>query len=412
MEPFIIPELPTLKDIDIREKKVFMRIDINVPIDPETGEIIDDRRIRVHSKYLREIVEKYNPALVLGSHQGRPGEPDFTTLEKHRDLLAKYTGFNIKFIDDVIGPRAKDEIQRLKPGEVLLLDNLRLVSEEVIEAIPEKQSYTIMVKRLAPLFDYYVNDAFATAHRSQPSIVGFPLVLPSAIGPIFEKELDALRKAFTNLDQPRVFVLGGVKAHDMLRVIENLVRYKLADRILTTGVLAQLFLVAKGAKIGHRNMRLLEEKGSLPLIHRARTLLLKGAPIETPIDFKTSINGNVKNEYLGRIEGEIKDIGEETIRIYCEFMKEARVIIMRGPAGVVEEPPFREGTIRILDAAFKSNAFVLIAGGHLSSMVRDDLLRDNVHVSTAGNAILLYLSGEQLPAIKALEISARIFYQH
>ncbi|MEM1833466.1 MAG: phosphoglycerate kinase, partial [Desulfurococcaceae archaeon] len=363
MEPFIIPELPTLKDIDIREKKVFMRIDINVPIDPETGEIIDDRRIRVHSKYLREIVEKYNPALVLGSHQGRPGEPDFTTLEKHRDLLAKYTGFNIKFIDDVIGPRAKDEIQRLKPGEVLLLDNLRLVSEEVIEAIPEKQSYTIMVKRLAPLFDYYVNDAFATAHRSQPSIVGFPLVLPSAIGPIFEKELDALRKAFTNLDQPRVFVLGGVKAHDMLRVIENLVRYKLADRILTTGVLAQLFLVAKGAKIGHRNMRLLEEKGSLPLIHRARTLLLKGAPIETPIDFKTSINGNVKNEYLGRIEGEIKDIGEETIRIYCEFMKEARVIIMRGPAGVVEEPPFREGTIRILDAAFKSNAFVLIAGG-------------------------------------------------
>ncbi|MEM1877918.1 MAG: phosphoglycerate kinase [Desulfurococcaceae archaeon] len=412
MEPFIIPELPTLKDIDIREKKVFMRIDINVPIDPETGEIIDDRRIRVHSKYLREIVEKYNPALVLGSHQGRPGEPDFTTLEKHRDLLAKYTGFNIKFIDDVIGPRAKDEIQRLKPGEVLLLDNLRLVSEEVIEAIPEKQSYTIMVKRLAPLFDYYVNDAFATAHRSQPSIVGFPLVLPSAIGPIFEKELDALRKAFTNLDQPRVFVLGGVKAHDMLRVIENLVRYKLADRILTTGVLAQLFLVAKGAKIGHRNMRLLEEKGSLPLIHRARTLLLKGAPIETPIDFKTSINGNVKNEYLGRIEGEIKDIGEETIRIYCEFMKEARVIIMRGPAGVVEEPPFREGTIRILDAAFKSNAFVLIAGGHLSSMVRDDLLHDNVHVSTAGNAILLYLSGEQLPAIKALEISARIFYQH
>ncbi|MEM4433003.1 MAG: phosphoglycerate kinase [Desulfurococcaceae archaeon] len=412
MEPFIIPELPTLKDIDIREKKVFMRIDINVPIDPETGEIIDDRRIRVHSKYLREIVEKYNPALVLGSHQGRPGEPDFTTLEKHRDLLAKYTGFDIKFIDDVIGPRAKDEIQRLKPGEVLLLDNLRLVSEEVIEAIPEKQSYTIMVKRLAPLFDYYVNDAFATAHRSQPSIVGFPLVLPSAIGPIFEKELDALRKAFTNLDQPRVFVLGGVKAHDMLRVIENLVRYKLADRILTTGVLAQLFLVAKGAKIGHRNMRLLEEKGSLPLIHRARTLLLKGAPIETPIDFKTSINGNVKNEYLGRIEGEIKDIGEETIRIYCEFMKEARVIIMRGPAGVVEEPPFREGTIRILDAAFKSNAFVLIAGGHLSSMVRDDLLRDNVHVSTAGNAILLYLSGEQLPAIKALEISARIFYQH
>lgn len=411
MDSLVIPELPTLKDINIREKRVFIRIDINTPIDPETGEIIDDRRIRVHSKYLKEIVEKHNPALVLGSHQGRPGEPDFTTLEKHRDLIAKYTGFDVKFVDDVIGPKARDEIQKLKPGEILLLDNLRLVSEEVIEAIPEKQSYTLMVKRLAPLFDYYVNDAFATAHRSQPSIVGFPLVLPSAIGPLFEKELEALRKAFTNLDQPRVFVLGGVKVYDMLRVIENLVKYKLADRILTTGVLAQLFLVAKGAKIGQRNMQLLEEKGSLPLIHRARSLLLRGAPVETPIDFKTSINGNVRNEYLGRVEGEIKDIGEETVRIYCEFMKEARVIIMRGPAGVVEEPSFREGTVRILEAAVKSNAFVLIAGGHLSSMVREDLLRENVHVSTAGNAILLYLSGEQLPAIKALEISARIFHQ-
>lgn len=411
LDTFIIPELPTIKDIDIKEKKVFMRIDINVPIDPETNDIIDDRRIRVHAKYVKEIVEKYNPALVLSSHQGRPGDPDFTSLEKHRDLLAEYSGIDIKFVDDVMGPRAREEIQKLKPGEVLLLDNLRLVSEEVIEAVPEKQCYTLVVKRLAPLFDYYVNDAFATAHRSQPSIVGFPLVLPSVIGPLFEKELGALRKALTNLDQPRVFVLGGVKVYDMLRVIENLVKYKLADRILTTGVLAQLFLVAKGAKIGQRNMQLLEEKGSLPLIHRARSLLLRGAPIETPIDFKTVVNGAVKNEYLGRIEGLIKDIGEETIRIYCEFMKEAKVIIMRGPAGVIEESSFREGTSRILDAAVRSNAFVLVAGGHLASIVKEDMVKENVHVSTAGNAILLYLSGEELPAIKAMEISAKIFHQ-
>lgn len=411
MADLVIPDLPTLRDIDISGKKVLMRIDINVPIDPETGCIVDDRRIRVHSTVIRSVVEKYNPALVLASHQGRPGEVDFVTLENHVELLSKHSGINIKFVDDVIGSKAREEISKLKPGEVLLLDNLRLVSEEIIEAIPEKQSLTIFVKKLAPFFDYYVNDAFATAHRSQPSIVGFPLVLPSAIGPLFEKELGALRKTIVEEKAPRVFVLGGVKVLDMLRVIENLVRNKLADRILTTGVLAQLFLVAKGVNVGSINMRLLEEKGALPLIHRARSILLRGAPIETPVDFKTYHDGNVKNEYLGRLTGLIKDIGEETVRIYAEFVKEAEVVVMRGPAGVIEEQAFREGSINLLEAAYRSRAHVLIAGGHLSMLVDESKLNERVHLSTAGNALLLFLSGEQLPAIKAMELSKNIFFR-
>ncbi len=405
-----LPRIPTLKDFDITGRKIFLRIDINVPIDPDTGKILDDRRIRVHAETIRMLVEKYNAAVVAASHQGRPGEQDFVTLEKHAELLSGYTGLDIKFVPDVIGPTAREEIKKLKQGEVLLLDNLRLVSEEILEATPEKQSMTIMVKRLAPLFEAYVNDAFATAHRSQPSIVGLPLVLPSVAGPVFEKEVKALKRVFETMESPRIFVLGGTKVRDLLRVIENLVINKAADRILTTGLVAQLFLVAKGVNIGKENMRFLEEKGILSLIPRARHILLMGAPIETPIDFKIiKEDGTIENASVAGIKGKIKDIGEATINMYKGFIKEAKVIVMRGPAGVIEDEKFRKGTKELLDAAVKSNAFVLIGGGHLASMVDPKQVNDHVHVSTGGNALLLFLSGETLPALKALELSATMF---
>ncbi len=404
-----IPRVPMLDEIEVRDRKIFVRIDINVPVDPDTKEILNDRRIRIHAKTIKEILDKYNPAIVLGSHQGRPGEPDFITLEKHAELLSRYVGQEVKFIDDVIGPAARNAIKELKPGEILLLDNLRLVSEEVIEATPEKQAITIFVRRLAPLFDAYVNDAFATAHRSQPSIVGFPLVLPSAAGLLFEKEINALRKAFEGFESPRIFVLGGTKVRDLLRVIENLVRNKLADRILTTGLLAQTFLVAKGINIGVKNMRYLEEKGILPLIPRARHILLMGAPVETPIDFKVKVDGDVVNKGLGEIDGLIIDIGENTTRMYTEFIKEAKIIVMRGPAGIIEDERGRSGTVKLLDAAYNSSGFVLIGGGHLASIVDESRVNDRIHVSTGGNALLLFLSGETLPALKALELSAEMF---
>lgn len=405
-----IPRIPVLSDIEVRERKIFMRIDINVPIDPETKEIVNDRRIRIHAKTIKEVLDKYNPAIVLGSHQGRPGEPDFTTLEKHAELLSKYIGQEVKFVDDVMGPAAREAIRNLKPGEILLLDNLRLVSEEVIEATPEKQAITIFVRRLAPLFDSYVNDAFATAHRSQPSIVGFPLVLPSAAGPLFEKEINALRRAFESFESPRIFVLGGTKVRDLLRVIENLVRYKMADRILTAGLLAQTFLVAKGINIGERNMRYLEEKGILPLIPRARHILLMGAPVETPIDFKIRTDEKeIKNVGIGEINGLIVDIGEATSKMYSEFIREAKIIVMRGPAGIIEDTASKIGTLRLLEAAYESRGFVLIGGGHLSSMVDESRINNKIHVSTGGNALLLFLSGETLPALKALELSAEMF---
>lgn len=386
-----------------------MRIDINVPIDPETGEILDDRRIRVHAKYVKSIVEEYSPALVLGSHQGRPGSLDFTTLEKHRELLEKYSGLEVKFVSDVVGPTALNAIKSLKPGEVLLLDNLRLMSEEVLEAPPEACSLSIFAKRIASAVDFYVNDAFASAHRSQPSIVGLPLLLPSAIGPVFESEVRALSKVISDSEPPRVFVLGGKKVAEHMRVIENLTKNRLADRILTCGLLGLLFLAAKGVNIGEENYRLLEENGLTPYIPRARYLLMRGAPVETPVDFKVQLrDGKVEDAYIGQLRGRVCDIGEHTAGIYADLVKEARVVVMRGPAGVIEVEEFRKGTLKLLEAAYSSKGFVLIAGGHLAMLVKEEHT-DRVHVSTGGNAVLLFLSGEELPALKAMELSARMF---
>jgi phosphoglycerate kinase len=409
-------KIPTIDDLDahygIKGKKLLVRIDINSPVDPISYKVLDDSRIRAHVPTIRELVER-GAAIVLISHQGRPGEDDFIPLEEHARLLSKYSGIDIKFIDDVVGPAARSAIESLKPGEVLLLDNVRLVSEEVIEAKPEKHANSILVRKLAPLFDAYVNDAFATAHRSQPSIVGFPLRLPSAVGRVFERELAAISKLYDESLSPKIFVLGGGKVHDTLRIIEHLTANRVADRILTTGLVAELFLVAKGANIGEENKKFLERKGLLALVPRARRLLLRGAPVETPVDFVTlSGNGEVRVESVGRIRGVVRDIGPETIKMYAELINESKIVVLRGPAGVIEDERFREGTRRLLEAALNSNAFVLIGGGHLGAIAAELGIKTSgkLHISTGGGALLLLLAGEELPAILALRESARKFF--
>ncbi|BES82103.1 phosphoglycerate kinase [Pyrodictium abyssi] len=407
--------IPTIDDIDkyfgIKGSKILLRIDINSPIDPETKDILDDSRIRAHAVTVRELVER-GAAVVAMSHQGRPGDSDFVSLGKHAELLEKHTGLPVRFIDDVIGPAAREAIKSLQPGEVLLLDNTRLVSEEIIEATPEKHAESIFVTRLAPLFNYYVNDAFATAHRSQPSIVGFPMRLPSAAGRVMERELTALSKLYNPEERPRVFVLGGGKVHDTLRILEHLHSNGAVDRILATGLVAELFMVAKGINIGEANLRVLEAKGLLSLLPRARRLLLRGLPIETPVDFRTLVDDHIEVETIGHIKGVIKDIGPQTVKMYTEIMKEARLIVMRGPAGVIEDPRFREGSRELVRAAIESNAYVIVGGGHLNSIIAELGLagRPNLHISTGGGALLLFLAGEDLPGLTALAKSAEKFF--
>jgi phosphoglycerate kinase len=402
--------IPLMDDLPLENSRVLVRVDFNIPIDPVSKEILDDSRIKAHVPTIRELVDK-GCKVVLMSHQGRPGLDDFVELKSHAERLSHHLGMHVKWVDDVMGPAAREAIKNLGSGEVLLLDNVRFSSEESIEAPPEKHAQSYLVRRLAPLFDYYINDAFATAHRSHASIVGFPYVLPSAAGRLLEKEIKALKKAFDPQESPKIFVLGGGKLHDTVRIIEYLSKKKIAERILTTGLVAELFLASKGVDLGPRNLEVLEKTGGLSLIPRAKRLLLQGAPIETPIDLVTlRDNGELGEEYVGNIRGLIRDIGPMTSKIYAELMKEARIIVMRGPAGVVEDERFRKGTLRLLEDAINSNAFVIIGGGHLGIMADElGLSGKAVHISTGGGALLILLSGEPLPALEALKLSGKMF---
>ncbi|MFN3268493.1 MAG: phosphoglycerate kinase, partial [Zestosphaera sp.] len=221
---------PTIDDFELSRKKVLVRVDFNSPIDKD-GKIMDDSRIRAHRQTLLALIN-YGAAVVVITHQGRPGDNDFITLEPHAEKLEEVLGVKVKFVSDVIGPAAIEAIQGLNAGEILLLDNIRLVSEELIEAEPEKHAKTYLVRRLSPLFDYFVFDAFATSHRSQPSIVGFPVVLPTLVGYIMKSELEALNKSILSSESPRLFVLGGAKVRDTIKIIEFLTRKRIADRIL------------------------------------------------------------------------------------------------------------------------------------------------------------------------------------
>mgnify|MGYP001772647281 CR=1 FL=1 len=394
--------VPTIEDLDPRGLKVLLRVDVNSPVSEE-GKLLDDSRIRAHAPTVRELVDRGN-AVVIISHQGRPGDRDFIGLEQHAELLSRHANVEVKFIDDVAGPCARESIKSLRPGEALMLDNVRLYAEEVVEGPPEAQARTQLVRRLAPLFDAYVNDAFATAHRSQPSLVGFPLVLRSAAGRVMERELRALSRLFNPEDSPKVFVLGGGKVNDTLRIIANLTARRMAERILAGGLVAEVFAVAKGIDIGRQNLEVLERLGLMALVPRARKLIMSGAPVEVPIDYVTERDGEVREEPSSRVHGVIKDIGPATRDFYSSIIRDAKVTILRGPMGVIEDPRYREGSRAVLRAAVDGSGFVIIGGGHMASVAGDlgQEAQSKVHVSTGGGAMLVFLSGEPLPAVEAM----------
>ena len=406
-----VPEIYTMDNFDFGGKKVLVRVDFNSPVDPHTGTLINVDRIVEHSKTIKELVEK-GAAVVVVSHQGRPGEKDFISLEQHAKVLSKNLGFEVKFIDDVFGPKAREEIKKLKPNEVLVLDNLRLCSEEVIERPPGLQTRTFLVRKLAPLFNIFVLDAFAAAHRSQPSLVGFPVVLPSCAGRVMEKEVKALQRIFSGEERPIIFILGGAKLSDSVRIIEFLLKNNAADKILVTGLLSLLLLYAKDEDIGRDNVRVLEDKGALSLVYKAKHILRKyGDKIELPIDYAVDVKGERTNKPLGEVNGRAKDIGENTIKKYSEILKEAKIVVLRGPAGVIEEPQFSIGSIELAKAAIEYGSFIVFGGGHMRIIAEriNAMNNEKVHVSTGGGALLMFLSGEPLPALEALEISAKMF---
>lgn len=394
----------TLDDVKTSGRTVFVRVDMNSPLDPSGKKILDDTRIRM----TRETLERLKDAkVVVGSHQGRPGDEDFTSLEAHARLLQKYVSQPVRFVEDVIGPEARNQTKSLRVGEILVLDNLRLCSEENVSAPPDVLEKTIMVQRLAGLLDVYVNDAFATAHRLQASIVGLPRVVQAVAGKLMAKELEALKQAYYDPRRPSVYVLGGAKAEDKLPIIENILGARKADRVLVGGVVANVFLRASGVDFGEAENRKLEK--SPALLEKARAILSKYKDkIILPTDLAVVRDGKRLDISLRQVKGEgVRDIGKETSSEYAEVIKGAKTVVSSGPLGVFEEKEFDFGSKTVLEAMAGQGAFTVVGGGHMgsyASMLGID--RRLSHVSTAGGAMLAFLAGEELPGVRALVESA------
>ncbi|MFQ5816312.1 MAG: phosphoglycerate kinase, partial [Candidatus Hydrothermarchaeaceae archaeon] len=279
-------EFPVLKDFELSGRRVLLRLDINSPIDPTTRELLDDTRIRGHVPTLRAL--EGSKVAVL-AHQSRPGLRDFTTLEMHAQRMGELIGRTVRYARDIFGQAARDEISSLKNGEVLMLENVRFCSEEISKDVtdmsPEEQSSTNLVQRLSSYVDFYVNDAFAVSHRNQPSIVGFPAVLPCCAGKLMEKEVSMLSKVLDSHDRPKVFSFGGAKTSDAVRIIEKVLSRGIADVVLTSGLIANVFLVAHGCELGATNKRFLMEKKIERFVSDARRLMEEyGDRIKIPID--------------------------------------------------------------------------------------------------------------------------------
>jgi len=219
-------KFPTLDEAKVRGKTVLLRVDINSPVDLKTGEILDDTRIRLCAPTIKELISRGAKVVVL-AHQGRPGDEDFISLKKHAQKLSTVIDSKVEYVEDVLGPAARHAIEKMRPGEILLLDNVRFCAEETLKGEPEEMSKTHLVQRLAKLADIYVNDAFAAAHRNQPSLIGFGPVLPTYAGRLMEKELRGLSRAL-NPEKPCVYILGGAKFEDSLAIIENVFEKKIA----------------------------------------------------------------------------------------------------------------------------------------------------------------------------------------
>jgi phosphoglycerate kinase len=392
----------TLDDFDLKGKTVFLRVDMNCPINPETLEISGTKRIEEAIETLQSLKEA---KVVIGSHQGRVGNSEYTGMDKHAKVLEKLMGRKIKYVEDTIGEAAQNAIKNLEDGEILLLDNLRLCAEENYEFTPENAAKTIMVSRLSKLFDLCVLDSFPSAHRSHPSIVGFPQVLPACAGRIVEREVRNLDEIMTVAKAPHVIVLGGSKIPDRLEAIKLLIQNGRADHVLLTGLIGNVFMRAQARIKSPLGIRREEE-----VVAKAHALIGEYPDVfATPVDIAIDKDGErVEMDVREMGKGDkIFDLGPKTVEYYSKLIAGAGTVFISGPAGFFEKENFSYGTKALLNSVANSMATTIVSGGHLTTALKQQGLAGKInHVSTAGGALVLYLTGEKLPMIKALEDAA------
>ncbi len=391
--------IPTLDDIEYSGRKVLLRVDINSPI--VESRILDTTRFESHYETLKELE---NSAVAILAHQSRPGKDDFTTLEAHAEVLERIVGREVEYLDEIFSSCVIRRVKRLKPGEIVLLENVRFYSEEQLKRTPEEHANCLMVKKLAPLFDLYVNDAFSASHRPHASLIGFPPVMPSVAGRLVEKEVRALSKALRS-EGSKIFILGGAKIEDSVKVLKNVLENGIADKVALTGVVANYFLKLSGFKLGEENEKIIEENKDGVSDEEMKKLLEKYKnKIILPVDVAVDANGEREDVKLEEFRGGmIKDIGFETISILVEEIPKYDIAVINGPAGVFEEEVFATGTVEVLKAVAKAS-YSVVGGGHIATAARlFGIARKIDHISTGGGASIRFLSGENLVALEVLK---------
>ncbi len=393
----------TLDDLAVDGTRVGVRVDVNSPVD-DAGTLTDDARLRAHVDTLSELLDRGGRVAVL-AHQGRPGGDEFFGLQAHAERLDELLDDPVRYCDATFSADARDAVADLDSGEAVVLENTRFYSEEYMEFEPRDAADTHLVARLAPALDAYVNDAFAAAHRSQPSLVGFPLRLPAYAGRVMEEELDVLG-SIGDAPRPRVYVLGGAKVSDALTVAEHVLGGDVADTVLTAGLVGNVFLSAAGVDLGDATADVIHDRGYYDEIDRAAELLDEyGDRVRIPVDVAVERDGERHElgvDDLPPSRDEVAmDVGSATVADYADVLANAGTVVLNGPAGVFEHDAFALGT-RELFAAVTHAEHTVVGGGDTAAAIRRFGVSEFDHVSTGGGAALRMLTGEPLPAVEAL----------
>ncbi len=402
----------TMDDFNLRDKVVLVRVDINSPLNPIDGVILDYSRFEAHRQTLWEL---RNSKVVILAHQSRPGKRDFVPLRAHAEVLTKILNRTVRFVPDLFGDYALEAIESMNTGDYILLQNTRFYSEEY--CLKKDFENTHIVKNLSSVADYFINDAFAAAHREQTTLVGFSEHLPMLAGRLMETEIEMLNRFMDLKDKPKVAVLGGAKVDDSIKVAKNFLEKGVVDRILTGGVVGTIFLIASGYDVGEGSWAFIKKEFSNydELISEAKGLLDKyGEAIEIPQDVVVNDDGRRRGLRVGDLPHEkpIYDVGLDTAVRYEEILKEAKGIIINGPMGVFEIPEFSFGTFKTFHGATESDGFKVAGGGHtIAALEKYGFKGYFDHVSTGGGSLINFLSGERMPVIEALKRSYRKFLE-
>ena len=402
----------TLDDFDLRGRRVLLRADINSPVNEDTLRIEDGAKIASAAPTVREIIDRGGRVAIL-AHQGRPGDYDFITLNEHADYLSSYTGKRIRYVNDIFGDRAIDSIKALGEGQCILLQNVRDCPTEQLKLSPEEHATSDMVSRLSPCFDLFVNDAFASSHRSHASLVGFTNDLPSAAGRLMEKEIRAITNLVSNPARPSTFVFGGTKFADALPVIERLAKTNQIDNVLIAGLAGFAYQMILGKGIGSRTEELAQRGITEDIREEAKSLMAEHrSKIMLPCDGAVDEDGRRVEYDLGSVprNASIMDIGSKTIAEFRNVLLESRTILLSGPPGVYEIEAFSKGTRELYEAIASADAYSVVGGGHSGAAAGKLDMKDRFsYISTGGGAIERMILGKPMPVIEALMASARRF---